>query len=160
MSKSKANTSFFTQKEIHGIEYAQKEYSKECAKFATKLICTAVSLLAPLSLLLFFLWGDTGVLNVIESIMFWIACGSTLIINPIISIKTIWKFGTVGYLILPVIGFILGLFLAIALFLVFPTFYCIIGVVQSYRDWKDVRAYLELFYIEQQQNSIQSIKEN
>ena len=150
MSKLKENTSLFTQKEIHGIEYAQQEYAKECAKFTIKLICTAVSLLTPLSFLIYFFWGDTGVLNVIESIMFWIACGSTLIINPVISIKIIWKFGTIGFLVLPFVGlgFILGLFLAVALFLIFPTFYCIIGVVQSYRDKKEIRNYLELFNID------------
>lgn len=154
MSKLKENASLFTQKEIHGMEYAQKEYKNECVKFKIKLICTAVSLLAPLSLLVFSLFGDDGILNILESVMVYIACGVTLISNPIISLKTIWKFGIVGYLILPfiiinIIGFILGIFLALGLFVVFPTFYCIIGLVQSYRDKKEIRNYLELFNIGQ-----------
>lgn len=159
MSNLKENASFFTKKEIHGIEYAQKEYDMECLRFRMKLVCAGISLLSPLSFLVFSIFGDVGIWNVIETLMIVVACGATLAANPIISLRTVWKFGVIGYWIVPFllinfIGFILGIFLALMLFIVFPTFYCVIGLIQSYRDKKDTRTYLELFHIEHQEEYI------
>ena len=152
MSQSQ-KTSLFTKEEIHGVDYAQTMYDKESTKFKIKCICAGVSLLAPLAWLLSVLFGDAGFLNILETVFLCIGCGATLIANPIVSVKTIWKFGTAGYWVLPfiiinLIGFILGIFLALVILAMFPTFYCIIGLIQSHRNKKDARDYLEMFHTE------------
>lgn len=150
MSQLQEKTSLFTKAEIHGVDYAQAMYNEESAKFKFKLICAIISLLSPLSLLISVLFGDAGFLTVLETVLVCIACGATLIANPIVSAKTILKFGVIGYLIVPfiiinIIGFIFGIFLALFVFIAFPTFYCIIGLIQSYRNKKDAKEYLEMF---------------
>ena len=150
MSQHKEKTSLFTKAEIHGVDYAQAMYNEESLKFKIKLICAVISLLSPLSFLISVLFGDAGFFNVLETILICIACGATLISNPIISVKTILKFGIIGYWIVPFIiinifGFVFGIFLALVVFIAFPTFYCIVGLIQSYRNKKDARDYLEMF---------------
>ena len=150
MSQLQKKQSLFTKAEIHGVDYAQAMYNEESMKFKIKLICAVISLLSPLSLLISILFGDAGFLNVLETVLVCIACGATIIANPIISAKTILKFGIVGYWIVPfiiinIIGFVFGIFLALVVFIAFPTFYCIVGLVQSYRNKRDARNYLEMF---------------
>ena len=150
MSQHKEKTSLFTKAEIHGVDYAQAMYNEDSLKFKIKLICAVISLLSPLSFLISVLFGDAGFFNVLETILICIACGATLISNPIISVKTILKFGIIGYWIVPFIiinifGFVFGIFLALVVFIAFPTFYCIVGLIQSYRNKKDARDYLEMF---------------
>ena len=157
MAGKKEKPSLFEKKEFHGVEYAQKEYDKECIIFKVRLICAGLSLLPTIAFLLSSSIGDSAVVDTIFTALGFIGWIATIVANPLITVKTIFKFGKVGHWIIPfiffdLIGFILGLALGVMVFIGAPVIFCLIGVWQSYLNKKDARLYMELFYGDEPEN--------